>query len=625
LSERRIALVIGNSHYKSALVPALVNPKNDATDVANELKGLGFQVILVTDSDKRGMEMALQKFARESINADSALFFYAGHALQFQGQNYLMPVDAELEDEVSLPYQTVPISEVRTALDRANGVKIMILDACRNNPLAKRLQMASGRTRSVGSTRGLARIDKTQGMVIAYATAADDVAMDGKGRNSPFTTALLKRMAEPGLEIEMMFRRIAADVNSSTDGRQRPETYISLLSEYYLNQTDRAAWDKIKDDLTVDKLRDFIRLYPASTLYPRAQQLLTNLESAAREREADRLRQAAAELERQRKAFEAARVHEKDLEVQARTQATLEAKRAEEAKQAAADETRKQAEAAEQARRQQEAAAREQKRLDEQARLAQAERQKQIDLRKQAEAAELARRQAETAEQARRQAQAEQLRLQQEAAAREQARRAQEARMAEEKRKALEARQKADEQRKAQAVAALAPPQAASNADIDQVCRREDEHIALLQAAGTPAAMQELGRFTQSMQCERLRPVAMGILNQGKPTVVATAAPVAPVPPAHPAPVAAPDSASALQSTVSDADVPAPPERPQVRVQQQASLTPPAAPAQEEPQKPLTNTPELVKQAQALLRETGCYNSVVDGDLGPHTRHAVRD
>src|SRR5262249_20645895 len=159
---------------------------NDASDVASELKELGFQVILVTEGDKRTMEQALQKFARESSNADSALFFYAGHALQFQGENFLMPVDTDFEDEIGLSFETVSMAEVRSALDRASGVKIMILDACRNNPMADRLRTANGRTRDLGGTRGLARIDKTKGMVVAYATAADNVAMDGKGRNSPF-------------------------------------------------------------------------------------------------------------------------------------------------------------------------------------------------------------------------------------------------------------------------------------------------------------------------------------------------------------------------------------------------------------------------------------------------------
>src|ERR1700686_624035 len=210
-AERRVALVVGNSNYKAANI-SLSNPRNDAQDISAGLTNLGFEVVTAIDASKRDMDFALQRFARLATAADSALFFYAGHAMQFQGRNFLMPTDPELEDEISVRYQMIGMEEVRAALDRANGVKIMILEACCNNPLADRLQkLAGGASRSVATTRGLARIDKTQGMVVAYATAADDVAQDGQGRNSPFTAALLKRLQEPGLEIEMMFRRVAYD------------------------------------------------------------------------------------------------------------------------------------------------------------------------------------------------------------------------------------------------------------------------------------------------------------------------------------------------------------------------------------------------------------------------------
>jgi Caspase domain/Putative peptidoglycan binding domain len=283
-AERRVALVIGNSQYANTGMN-LSNPKNDATDVAGVLAKLGFEVIQATDARKREFDMALAQFARRATEADSALFFYAGHAMQFQGRNYLMPVDAELEDDISLRYQMIAIDDVRAALDRANGVRIMILDACRNNPLAEKLaQNMGGQSRSFGNMRGLARVDKTQGMVVAYSTAADDVAMDGNGRNSPYTTALIKRLQEPGLEVEMMFRRIAADVNTQTAGKQRPETYISLLNEYYLNQTDRTAWDTVKDAGNPAVVRDFIARFPSSPLLSQAQARLELIERPATER-----------------------------------------------------------------------------------------------------------------------------------------------------------------------------------------------------------------------------------------------------------------------------------------------------------------------------------------------------
>lgn len=296
-AERRVALVMGNSTYKATSL-TLANPRNDAGDIAAALKGLGFEVVTTIDATKRDMDLALQQFARLAASADSALFFYAGHAMQFQGRNFLMPTDAELEDEVSIRYQMVALEDVRAALDRTRGVRIMVLDACRNNPLAVRLQSSvAGGSRSAAATRGLAPMDKSQGLLVAYATAPDDVAQDGVGRNSPFTTSLLKRLQEPGLEIGMMFRRVASDVNAQTSGRQRPETSISLLSEYYLNQNDRIAWDRIKDQDDVAALRDFVTKYPSSPLAITARNRLDLLEEARRAREDERRKLAEAETQ----------------------------------------------------------------------------------------------------------------------------------------------------------------------------------------------------------------------------------------------------------------------------------------------------------------------------------------
>jgi uncharacterized caspase-like protein len=173
MAERRVALVVGNSNYQVASI-SLSNPKNDARDVATALQGLGFEVDTAIDANKRNLDLALARFARAATDSDSAVFYYAGHALQFRGVNYVMPTDAKLEDEISLRYEMVSVEDIRAALDRTNGVQIMILDACRNNPLADRLKNSTaGAARSIGEVRGLARIDKAQGMVIAYATAAD--------------------------------------------------------------------------------------------------------------------------------------------------------------------------------------------------------------------------------------------------------------------------------------------------------------------------------------------------------------------------------------------------------------------------------------------------------------------
>src|SRR5882672_1498904 len=305
-AERRVALVIGNSQYKNSNL-VLFNPKNDAEDVAASLRSLGFEVIVRIDADRRDFDLAMTQFARVATYADTALFYYAGHALQHQGQNYLMPTDAELQDEISLRYEMVSLDDVRAGLERAGGVKIMILDACRNNPMLDRLKRRmTGMTRDVTAVRGLARIAGAQGEVVAYATAADQVAADGSGRNSPFTAALLKRLAEAGLEIGTMFRRVAADVTEQTKGQQHPELLISLISEYYLNQNDRPVWERIKDTADPAAFRDFIDRFPSSPQASDARYRLQMLErepfarqSPQRSRDEDQRAKAEAERQKQ--------------------------------------------------------------------------------------------------------------------------------------------------------------------------------------------------------------------------------------------------------------------------------------------------------------------------------------
>jgi hypothetical protein len=226
------------------------------------------------------------------------VFYYAGHAMQYQGRNYLMPVDATLEDEISLRYNLVSFDDIRTAMSRTRGIKVMILDACRNNPLAERFERSQvGANRGGMGTRGLARVDTTAGTVVSYATAADNVAIDGTGRNSPYTAALLRRLQEAGLEIEMMFRRVAADVNAETQGRQRPETYVSLLGEYYLNQSDRVLWEQVKAGDDPDAVRAFLARFPSSSHALSARTLLQGLEQKQAARpDAGAVRMTAPEL-----------------------------------------------------------------------------------------------------------------------------------------------------------------------------------------------------------------------------------------------------------------------------------------------------------------------------------------
>jgi uncharacterized caspase-like protein len=284
-AEKRVALVIGNAAYQNTA--RLANPANDAEDVAAALTRVGFEVIFERDVTKRSMEQALARFSRAAHQADVALFYFAGHGLQDRGRNYLMPVDAKLEDEFSLNFEMTRLDDVLTSLGQAQGVKILILDACRRNPLVERLARSTT-TRDFYGTRGLARVDATRGMLVAYSTQADQVATDGTGRNSPFTAALVRQIDQPGLEIGALFRRVATDVNRATKGQQLPELSVSLLGEFYFNRadTDAQAWANLRGSDDSGRLREFLKLYPNSPLVIDIRERLTAIERIDRERQA---------------------------------------------------------------------------------------------------------------------------------------------------------------------------------------------------------------------------------------------------------------------------------------------------------------------------------------------------
>jgi hypothetical protein len=262
-TDRRVALVIGNSSYRNA--PALPNTVNDAQDMAIALRKVGFEVVDGLNLDKRGMDMALTRFARLAQDADAVMFYYAGHGFQYNGENYLVPVEARVDDEVSVQYETTRLNDVLTALNYAKGVKIMVLDACRNNPFVSQLAKRQA-TRGFSVGNGLAPVARAQGMVIAYATQANDVAADGFGRNSPFTAALVKEIEQPGLEVATMFRRVQKSVYDATAGKQTPELSLSLLGDFYINreETDADVWRRIRASDDPGLLTDFIQRYPAS-------------------------------------------------------------------------------------------------------------------------------------------------------------------------------------------------------------------------------------------------------------------------------------------------------------------------------------------------------------------------
>jgi hypothetical protein len=229
-AEKRVALVIGNGAYQNA-VP-LPNPKNDAEDVAAALARSGFETVLGRDLDKAGMDEHAIRFARAARDADIAVFYYSGHAMQFAGINYLMPIDARLNDEADLRRMT-RVDDIVADLQQAKSLRILVLDACRDNPLAEELKRSIGLTRAMSMQGGLAKIDAPRGMIVAYATQAGRTAEDGRGRNSPYTAAFLKHI-EAQDEIGTIFRRVGADVYDATGGKQLPELSLSLIGEFYL-------------------------------------------------------------------------------------------------------------------------------------------------------------------------------------------------------------------------------------------------------------------------------------------------------------------------------------------------------------------------------------------------------
>ena len=228
---KRVALVIGNSQYINA--PALANPINDATDIAAKLKFLRFEVVEGIDLNFRDMRKTIREFIGSLEGAEIALFYYAGHGLQVGGKNYMAPIDARLANENDLEFEAVPMSIVLSAMEQNTGINLVLLDACRNNPLAGNLARSMG-TRSAAVGQGLALIGSGVGTMISFATQPGNVALDGTGRNSPFTKALLKHLGNPGEGLTHSMIRVRRDVLQATQGKQVPWDNSSLTGDVVL-------------------------------------------------------------------------------------------------------------------------------------------------------------------------------------------------------------------------------------------------------------------------------------------------------------------------------------------------------------------------------------------------------
>jgi hypothetical protein len=265
--ERRIALVVGNSRYADA---PLKNPANDARAMAASLRERGFEVIVRVDATKTQMETAIIEFGEKLTEGATGLFFFAGHGMQVQGRNYMIPTDAKLSSEQRIRLETIDIDAVLDQMQGARSkVNVVILDACRNNPFERRFRSASG---------GLAQINAPEGTLIAYATAPGRVAADGDGTNGLYTAELLKAVNTPGMKIEDVFKQVRVNVARASNGAQTPWEASSLVGDFYFtapvapvvsqavptpsNAAEVEFWNAIKSSTNPDEFKAYLAQYP---------------------------------------------------------------------------------------------------------------------------------------------------------------------------------------------------------------------------------------------------------------------------------------------------------------------------------------------------------------------------
>ena len=307
-AEKRLALVIGNSAYQHTA--ELKNPRNDAAEIAAALKGLRFEVVEGLDLDKRTMEITVRKFAQALKNADVALFFYAGHGLQVNGQNYLVPIDARLEDATGLDFEMIRLDLVHRAMERETKANLIFLDACRDNPLSRNLARAMG-TRSGDIGHGLAPVELGVGTLISFSTQPGNVALDGEGRNSPFASALAKRIRTEGEDLSSILIGVRNDVMEATRNRQIPWEHSALRSKFFFSapapadpmskantqaEVELAYWNAAQASGNAGAFRSYLERYPYGSYAGPATLMLDKL----RQEEASRIALAAREAELRR-------------------------------------------------------------------------------------------------------------------------------------------------------------------------------------------------------------------------------------------------------------------------------------------------------------------------------------
>jgi uncharacterized caspase-like protein len=229
---KRIALVVGISGYRYA--PRLANPRNDALDMSATLRQLGYHVIEGVDLDKPAFDRKVLDFAAALKGADVGVFFYAGHGLQVAGQNYLVPVDARPASATSLEREMVRLDAIQRTMEQEAHTNILFVDACRDNPLARALAQAMG-TRSVEIGRGLAPAESGVGTLVSFSTQPGNVALDGTGRNSPFSEALVRHLRTSSEDLSGILIAVRKDVVRATERRQVPWEHSALTGRFYFN------------------------------------------------------------------------------------------------------------------------------------------------------------------------------------------------------------------------------------------------------------------------------------------------------------------------------------------------------------------------------------------------------
>jgi uncharacterized caspase-like protein len=276
--ERRVALVIGNSRYKAG---PLANPVNDAEGMAETLKSLGFEVLSGFDADRNRMMELIRQFGEKLDRKTIGLFYFAGHGVQIDDVNFLIPVDAEIKDEDEAKYKSVEAGYVLDSMRRAqNRVNIIILDACRNNPFPRKSRSGAG---------GLAKMDAPSGSIIAFATKPGQVASDGKDGNGLYTGELLKQLRKPGQSLTDVFMNTRSAVLRQ-DSNQEPWEHTSLTKNVYLNglpnavsaanlSPEQAHWAAIEQSDDPEDFRDYLAEYPSGGYAPAAQARLKQLAS----------------------------------------------------------------------------------------------------------------------------------------------------------------------------------------------------------------------------------------------------------------------------------------------------------------------------------------------------------